>query len=99
MRSASHTKPRLSWYSTGLAKRPFSIDGSYSLSATFSTSAAERAVKPRSGFMNFWATAERALEALVDHLERLLVGALALGLDGLCQRLQLAAGRGGCCAA
>ena len=53
MRSASHTKPRLSWYSTGFTKRPPSMEVAYSLSATFSTSAAERAVKPRRGFMNF----------------------------------------------
>ena len=42
--------------------------------------------------MNF-GRVERALEALVDDLERLLVGPLALGLHGLRQRLQLAAER------
>ena len=68
------------------------LDGcSYSPSATFRTSAAERAVKPRNGVMNLLRHVQRALEPLVHHLERLLVGALALGLDGLGQRLQLAA--------
>ncbi len=68
-------------------------------SATFSTSAADFAVKPSSGVMKLTRHGQRALEPLVDDLQRLLVGALALGLHGLRQRLQLAAGRGGCCAA
>ena len=91
MRSACHTKPRLSWYSTGLAKRPSSIEASYSLKrhlqhlgGGLGGEAQQRRHEPPGH-------GERALEPLVHHLQRLLVGALALGLHGLGQRLQLAA--------
>ena len=91
-RLTAQTKPRLSWYSTGLANLPSSIAVSHSDWATRNTATAVRTVKgAQRCVMKRLAASSAPRKALIDDLNALFVGPLAFGFHGLGQRPQIAA--------